>query len=188
MSNNLDINWYFLDRNMHMICVASGGGELPQFVAEAAQRNDSIHSAFIESTPLFESERNPNLTEYINLSNIDSEQYYETFDFIARLGFYAFDKINISDPTDKRYILVAYPKLPNSGVFPIHFLGMVSNLIKQHPRKFRKIINSFPVLDVEIVKKGSPATSNRKTIYKPVNFVAILKSLSPQFLDAYKKG
>lgn len=156
---NFDINWYFVDRHQHLICVASGGGRLPAIISESISRNDAIHSSVLSSDPLFEPLRNPRLGEYINLSEIDLEQYYSSFDFVASRGFYAFDKINLNNSEHGEYVLVSYPNrtdFPDSYFLSPHLPYLVLSLARNYPESnYAKSLVKIPVLDIQIIgKKG----------------------------------
>lgn len=158
--HNLDINWYFVDRHHHLICVASGGGRIPKIIGESISRNDLIHSSVLSSAPLFEPAHNPSLSEYINFSDIDSQQYFSSFDFVASRGFYAFDKVHLSDQEDEKYVLVSYPRrIENSHIYPnspnLPYLVLsLARLNRRRARDYAKSLVQIPALDLQMIGKN----------------------------------
>lgn len=155
-----DLNWYFADRYMRMIAVASGGGQLPDFIQESLDSNDRIHRQIVESDALFESVRNPLIQEYIDFSEVETEEYFSTFDQLARIGFFAFDKVNLSDPTNDQYVLVSYPKWPRTRngdrKLPLlHFMLALSERTNSQ-LSYRSALKTLPVLDVNLFNNRPP--------------------------------
>lgn len=137
IASTFDINWYFFDKDHHIISVASAGGNLPKFLNSGINSNDAFHSILLSTPPSFEIERNP----VIRNRNIgDEDFYYYTFDELAKRGIYAFDKINPSDRNESRYILVSYPKKFHPGVLVYHLLNHNENI--KIPSINKKIIYS----------------------------------------------
>lgn len=116
----LDINWYFADRYNRLCVVASAGGLLPKFLFEQSNRNDDFHNIVNNLPEIFESERNNNILQLIDIQTNNLERYFQDFDSLAKKGFHVYDKINLAKPEDTTYLLVAYPKYnPRIHSFPI---------------------------------------------------------------------
>lgn len=105
-SSFFDINWYFTDRFNRVCVVASGGGILPRYILNHTDNNDTIHKMVLELNENYRIRRN----EFIYLGeNNDYEMYFSDFEKLARRGLYVYDRVNIDDPEDQYYWLVAYP-------------------------------------------------------------------------------
>ncbi|MFV8271262.1 hypothetical protein ACNQGP_15185 [Flavobacterium sp. GT2N3] len=117
----LDINYYFADYYKRLCVVTSGGGVLPKFLFEQENRNDEFHNIVDELPERFNSGRNENVSEFIiDLETDNKSQYFQDFDSLAKKGFHVYDKINLSNPEDTNYLLVAYPKYNTlTDSFPI---------------------------------------------------------------------
>jgi len=107
----LDINWYFADYYNRLCVVASGGGVLPIFLLDKESRNNNFHEIVMDLEEQFESRRNEdaiqNIIDYD--PNLNIEQYFRDFESLAKKGFYVYDKVDINDHNDLRYVLVVYP-------------------------------------------------------------------------------
>jgi hypothetical protein len=106
---SLDINWYFTDR-FNRLCVAmSGGGLLPQRIAENEASNDEFHLFSTDLEERYAVKRNDQIPSLLELSSNSVESYFDAFEIYAKKGFYVFDRINLSQLDDPNYILVVYP-------------------------------------------------------------------------------
>jgi len=106
----LDINWYFSDTYKRLCVVASGGGLLPFFLQNQDNKNNEFHAIVYELPERFNSERNQNILEAItDLKEDNLDQYFQDFDSLAKKGFFVYDKININNTEDSKYVLVTYP-------------------------------------------------------------------------------
>jgi hypothetical protein len=150
----LDINWYFADRYNRLCIVASGGGILPKFLFEQQNQNDEFHDIVNELPEKFENRRNENILEFIaDLESDNLNQYFQDFDSLAKKGFYVYDKINLSNSEETKYVLVAYP-IYNSETdsFPIKpnelkmIIKIKQPLISRTNEKFSE--KNFRVIDL----------------------------------------
>lgn len=128
---NLDLNWYFIDHYYHPCHVASGGGLLPKIMIENDRNNNNLNRAVLEIQGNYEIERNPKAVGIIQQQGVQNiEGYFRDFETMARRGFFSFDKYDLTDPEDKRYFLVAYPKYVDyQDSYPIE-----DKFIKKIPR------------------------------------------------------
>lgn len=115
----LDINWYFADYFNRLCVVASGGGILPDFLLDKESRNNNFHEMVMDLPELFKIKRNENAFENINGidSSVNLDEYFSDFESLARKGFYVYDKVDINNTNDLKYILVAYP-IYNTNIDP----------------------------------------------------------------------
>jgi hypothetical protein len=100
----------FLRDKQKMIHIASGGGKIPERLANLDSEIEEFSSIFNDLEEFSEIEINPNLIEILNF---DSEREIENYlaDFLAkaRKGFYTYDKTNIGNFDDMTFHLVAKP-------------------------------------------------------------------------------
>lgn len=117
----LDINWYFTDYYNRICIAASAGGLLPKPIIENDEGNEQFHRIVNELPIRFKVTRNENILE--QLQGIDSQgidEYFQDFEALAGRGLYVFDKMNLDDPEDGFYLLVAYPNYDtNVDSFPV---------------------------------------------------------------------
>lgn len=106
----LDINWYFTD-HYNRICIAtSAGGLLPKPILENEEGNEQFHKIVNDLPIRFKVTRNENIRKQIQgIKNQNLELYFQNFEALAGRGLYVFDKLNLNDPEDGIYLLVAYP-------------------------------------------------------------------------------
>ena len=110
--NSHDIDWFAFYENKY-IHVASAGGYLPEVVNN--RENLRFIQDYVKKLPLEEHEIIKNIKEVVSILKIPEEQlevYFESFENMAKKGFYSYDKVDINDIEDNKYILVAYPKEP----------------------------------------------------------------------------
>lgn len=121
----LDIDWFFIADDK-IGFVASGGGKLPNFVAQSSESMNEI-SSFMKTLPqITEVEINNNLKE-IKGTTIENS-YLEDFIFMAKRGLYSFDKTYLNNFSDTHYHLVAKPISPLTiDRIPINILSLVKN-------------------------------------------------------------
>jgi hypothetical protein len=105
-----DLNWYFIDFWKRIIHVSSAGGILPEVIARNDQNNDKFHEAVFDLEPQYQTVRNGSAIEMLRQRNIENiDLYFEYFESFARKGLYSFDKFDLTNPQDSRYMLMAYP-------------------------------------------------------------------------------
>ena len=157
----LDINWYFADYFNRLCVVASGGGTLPSFLSEKQSRNNEFHEIVLDLEERFSSQRNENAVNIIvDLnSNENLDQYFEDFESLAKKGFYVYDKIDLNNAEDSKYLLVAYP-IYNTEIDPfpvdIKHLELIPKLkaplISRTNRRFSSQ-NFVPIDLIDIVNR-----------------------------------
>lgn len=96
-----DISWFFVDINNQIGFVASGGGKLPNSIANSSY--DYNLSLYFNKLP---DSNNYELGKTIQKNNLS--QYY-SFIQLAKKGLYCFDKTNLNDHDDTNYHLVVKP-------------------------------------------------------------------------------
>lgn len=120
-----DIDW-FLKLNGIPIHVASFGGMLPEKVNDKEYLTDmqqrianldemvgmeiGINEDYVNS--LFANNENPQQS---------IERYLRSFAGFAKKGFFSYDKFNLNDPQDARYILIAWPDITNPKLEELDF-------------------------------------------------------------------
>lgn len=154
----LDLDWYFRDRFNRICVAASGGGLLPESIAEQSERNDSFHDLILKQPLEFKIARNPNINDYIQgVDNQNIDTYFSSFEELARRGVFAFDKLKLNEPTNGVYILAVYP-IYNSEIDPYP-------IDKKH-------LGLIPWVSSPIISRTNTSFSN--TNFKPINLNEIL--------------
>ncbi|MDD2941768.1 MAG: hypothetical protein PHC51_02450 [bacterium] len=172
----VDINWYFLDSNRHIVSVASAGGRLPMYLGELSLVNDFIHSRLLLAPPAFKIARNPFLSEFIDLDADKVEEYFSTFDELAMRGVWAFDKVDISNCDDPRYILVSYPlmwpkcKIRHARKYWYVINRWIIKMVAPRSRRFK-----LPLFDLKIINHGDDENVPRES-YMPLDMVNLVDS------------
>lgn len=105
----LDIDWFFTN-NEDVAFVASGGGRLPQSVAQSAENNKLLVSFFRGLPITSEVVINPELNKVI--ANIVDERYLADFVSLTQKGLFSFDKTVLNSFLESQYHLVAKPVSP----------------------------------------------------------------------------
>nr|WP_315247450.1 hypothetical protein [uncultured Flavobacterium sp.] len=104
-----DIDIFVKDNNKK-IHITSAGGRLPDILAENDIRNELIISQRNNFVENFDFIVNPNLNDILNFATEnDLENYLTDFTFMAKCGFYSYDKSNLGNFEDQTYHLVAWP-------------------------------------------------------------------------------
>lgn len=120
-----DIDW-FLKLNGIPIHVASFGGMLPEKVNDKEYLTDmqqrianldemvgmeiGINEDYVNS--LFANNENPQQSK---------ERYLRSFASFAKKGFFSYDKLDLYEPLDTHYILIAWPKISNPKLEELDF-------------------------------------------------------------------
>lgn len=105
----LDLDLYLNDPEKK-IHIASGGGRIPDRIAEFDSVIEEYKETVEEMVENGEIEINPNLIELLSLSENSLEAYLESFLDKARKGFYSYDKTKLENKQDYTFHLVAKPK------------------------------------------------------------------------------
>jgi hypothetical protein len=118
----------FLKDNNKLIHIASAGGRLPQFLAENDITNELIINQRNTFSENYEVEINQNLNQILNLeTQNDLENYLADFIFMAKCGFYSYDKSKLGDFEDTNFHLVAWPgRKINENKNPLIFEKIIS--------------------------------------------------------------
>lgn len=102
-----DIDWFAVDREGHIVHVASGGGRLPESVAASELDLLELHQYFLtrpETAGAAQVKAEANAAQ--------SGRSAEGFVRYARRGLFSFDKTLLNEPADAHYHLVARPVQP----------------------------------------------------------------------------
>jgi len=102
----LDLDLYLNDPEKR-IHIASGGGRIPDRIAEFDSVIEEYKETVEELTEFGEIEVNPNLTQLLNLNENSLQTYLESFLDKARRGFYSYDKTKLENKQDYTFHLVA---------------------------------------------------------------------------------
>ena len=105
----LDLDLYLNDPKKR-IHIASGGGRIPNRIAEFDSVIEEFKETVEEMSEVEEIEVNPNLIELLNLNENSLQTYLESFLDKARKGFYSYDKTKLENKQDYTFHLVAKPK------------------------------------------------------------------------------
>ncbi len=105
----LDLDLFFKDsqKNIHL---ASGGGKIPDLLANSDEINENFKDTAILLDEDFEIEVNQELMKVLNLKETEFQNYL--FDFVkyAKKGFFSYDKTKLGEFDDMTFHLVAKPK------------------------------------------------------------------------------
>ncbi|MGG1921898.1 hypothetical protein [Chryseobacterium cucumeris] len=109
----LDIDWFFTD-GKYISFVASGGGKLPETVANSEVNNKKLVSYFKGLPKISDPIVNPLLNELLTriFGSGANERYLRDFIYFTQRGLYSFDKTNLNDFIDNQYHLVTTPINP----------------------------------------------------------------------------
>lgn len=103
-----DIDWFFTD-GVDIAFVASGGGKLPDSIAESI--NYGLLSSFFRNLPtISETIINKNLNKILE-TDVD-ERYLFDYNMMSEKGLYSFDKTIPNNFLEPNYHLVTQPKSP----------------------------------------------------------------------------
>lgn len=92
-----DFDWFLLGKNNCILHFTSGGGRLPDKVSESEQDLDFLKYFFYD----------------LNKFDCDNNclMLNSSFEEMARKGLYSYDRLNIHDPNDTKYQLIACPEV-----------------------------------------------------------------------------
>lgn len=123
----LDIDWFFLNQD-NIAFVASGGGKLPNSVAQLHEKIGFISSFFRTLPEIADIVLNDEL-EVIK-KGIVNEAYLRDFIYMAKRGLYAFDKTHLNNFANVEYHLVARPLEPlKINQLPTEIITFISNTL-----------------------------------------------------------
>ncbi len=100
-----DIDWFFVDANNEIGFVASGGGKLPNSIADKDYRYD-LGSYFRGLSDTSNYELNNDL---VIVDQTEKLKQYSDFISLAKKGLYCFDKTDLNNFDDTRYDLIVKP-------------------------------------------------------------------------------
>lgn len=109
----LDIDWFFTD-GKYIGFMASGGGRLPNSVAESKEEHQVLVNYFKNLSEVSDVLVNPELDSLLIKtfgSGID-ERYLDGYISMTKKGLYSYDKKVLNNFLDPHYHLVAIPKEP----------------------------------------------------------------------------
>lgn len=122
-----DIDWFFIVNGKYPIHASSFGGDLPaplnnreanreiqMLVAQVM--NDDININRVAITPWVDSAIE---NHAYGQTEVARAAYLTSFVRMANLGFYSFDRANLSNRFDNLYKLVAFPKQDSEGTILI---------------------------------------------------------------------
>lgn len=120
-----DIDWFFR-LNGFPIHVASFGGMLPERVNDKEYLTDiQQRIANLDEMEGIEIGINEAYVNRLFTNNDNSQQakerYLRCFAGFAKKGFFSFDKFNLNEPQDTRYVLIAWPKISNPKLEELDF-------------------------------------------------------------------
>lgn len=109
----LDIDWFFIDNELNLYHVASGGGIPPKSIQDNFDTYYLIQNYF-NSLPILSENVivKDNLELFISFVNDDAKiKYLSTFIEFAKKGLISFDKSDLTNTEDSIYHLVVSPKV-----------------------------------------------------------------------------
>ncbi|WP_295230555.1 hypothetical protein [uncultured Chryseobacterium sp.] len=109
----LDIDWFFTD-GQNIGFMASGGGKLPNSVAESKENHQILINYFRNLPEVSDVSINPELDSLLNkiFGSGADERYLEDYVSMTKKGLYSYDKTALNNFLDPYYHLVAGPKYP----------------------------------------------------------------------------
>tara|TARA_R110002049_G_scaffold60372_3_gene162256 strand:- start:1945 stop:2391 length:447 start_codon:yes stop_codon:yes gene_type:complete len=107
--STLDLDLFLKDKNKH-IHIASGGGKIPNRLANSDNVIEEFKSLVINLEDNFEIDINPELPQILNLEENGIQSYLNDFVKYAKQGFYSYDKTKLGDFDDMTFHLVAKPR------------------------------------------------------------------------------
>lgn len=138
---NLDIDWFFIDKNCNICHVASAGGKLPK-IAISKEVNQEL-SLFFKSLPIISHEVTvcPTLTDFVSFDTEESKNNYLTdFLFFAKRGLFSFDKTLLGQFESYEYHLVVSPiKKVSIDNFPKDIINILSEIDVDDVSKLSKL-------------------------------------------------
>lgn len=108
-----DLDLFCKDKLKH-IHIATGGGKIPDLLADSDFQNEEFKTYVNDLEENFEIEINPNLIDLLDLDGPGLESYLTDFRVYASKGFYSYDKTNIGEFEDSTFHLVAKPRKNSS--------------------------------------------------------------------------
>lgn len=111
----MDMDWFFTDGE-YVGFMASGGGKLPNSVAESEEKRQILARYFRNLPEISEAIISPELNNILikskkSVSGVN-ERYLEDYVFMTKKGLYSFDKVILNNFLDPHYHLVTTPKKP----------------------------------------------------------------------------
>lgn len=136
-----DIDWFCAINGIY-VHVASAGGDIPNFINDRRVLRPSQRAA--EALEDINTDEEVHINEtFLRGMNVDLEHYLPSFVYMAKKGFYSFDRTNIDNPNDGHYHLVAWPTHLVSNVENIPVINTVGldfdNL---------EMMNDFPLEEI----------------------------------------
>lgn len=106
--STLDLDLFFKDKNKY-IHIASGGGRIPDILANSDNTIEEFKTILNDFKETFEIDVNPSLMEFLDIEENKLELYLESFIKYAKKGFFTYDKTNLGEFNDMTFHLVAKP-------------------------------------------------------------------------------
>ena len=109
----MDMDWFFTDGE-YVGFMASGGGKLPDSVAESEEKRQILARYFRNLPEISEVAVNPDLDNILIkvFGSGVNERYLEYYVSMTKKGLFSFDKTYPNQFLDPHYHLVATPKKP----------------------------------------------------------------------------
>ncbi|WP_438426241.1 hypothetical protein [Aquimarina macrocephali] len=135
-----DIDWFFVDMNNEIGFVASGGGRLPNSIAD---NKYNLSSYFRNLSNISDYKLNNDL---LKIGETETLKQYFDFILLAKKGLYCFDKIDLNNFDDTRYNLIVKP------VRGLKVDEIPSNILKiLNITKLKLELNKIKELDVNLI-------------------------------------
>lgn len=106
--STLDLDFFLKDKNK-FIHIASGGGKIPNRLANSDNVIEDFKETVNNIDNNFEIEINPELSRILNIEETELETYLSDFLKYAKLGFFTYDKTKLGEFDDMTFHLVAKP-------------------------------------------------------------------------------
>jgi hypothetical protein len=106
--STLDLDLFLKDKNK-FIHIASGGGKIPNRLANSDNVIEDFKETVNNIDNSFEIEINPELSRILNIEETELETYLSDFLKYAKLGFFTYDKTKLGEFDDMTFHLVAKP-------------------------------------------------------------------------------
>ena len=137
--STLDLDLFLRDKNK-FIHIASGGGRIPNSLANSDGVIEDFKANIDDLANDFEVQTNPDLLEILNIEDHELESYLSDFIKYAERGFFTYDKTKLGEFDDMTFHLVAKP---NKGSLQLKRIFDIVNSENILPETF----NAFTLTD-----------------------------------------
>jgi len=131
----LDLDWFFTD-GKYIGFMASGGGKLPNSVAQSKEDHQALVNYFRNLPEASDVLVNPELNRLLmkRFGSGADKKYLEDYILMTKKGLYSYDKTVLGNFSEPHYHLVASPEEPlRLENLPQNILNLLSKTIYLNP-------------------------------------------------------